>query len=85
MGETKKLETVNSPDHYNQGRFETIDVILDVTQNLPGDEGFLVGNIIKYISRYRFKNGKEDLEKARWYTNRLLDLLEEKKKTKGIA
>lgn len=67
---------VNHPPHYNQGRFETIDVILDVTRHLPGDQGYLVGNVIKYMSRYHFKNGQEDLEKARWYLNKLLELID---------
>lgn len=66
---------VNHPPHYNQGRFETIDVILDVTRHLPGDQGYLVGNVIKYMSRYHFKNGQEDLFKARWYLNKLLELI----------
>lgn len=84
MSEVKKHDVVNSPAHYTQGKFETIDVILDITKNLPGDEGYLVGNIIKYLSRYHFKNGKEDLEKARWYSNKLVVLLQEKEE-KGLA
>lgn len=72
----KYKETVNSPDHYNKGKYETIDVILDVTQHIPGDQGFLVGNIIKYLSRYHFKGGKEDLRKAQNYMNRLLKIVE---------
>lgn len=70
-------DVVNSPKHYTQGRFETIDVIMDITKHLPGDQGYLVGNIIKYLSRYHFKNGPEDVAKARWYTNKLLEVLEE--------
>lgn len=72
------LEDKINPAHYRQGKFETIDIILDVTKNLPGDEGYLVGNIIKYISRYNKKNGQEDIEKARWYARRLSQLLKEK-------
>lgn len=68
----EKVDVVNSPTHYTQGKFETIDVILDTVQHLPGPQGYLVGNIIKYLSRYHFKNGPEDLEKARWYLNKLL-------------
>lgn len=69
-----KHDVVNSPKHYTQGKFETIDVILDVTQHVSGPEGYLLGNIIKYLSRYHFKNGQEDLEKARWYLNKLIEL-----------
>lgn len=63
---------INHPPHYNQGGMETIDII----QQTLGDgafEGFLVGNIIKYLSRYRCKGGAEDLKKAAWYLNRLID------------
>lgn len=73
-----KQDMVNSPQHYKQGKFETIDVILDITKHLPGDEGYLVGNIVKYLSRYQFKNGQEDVEKARWYADKLTETLKEK-------
>lgn len=73
------VDVVNSPKHYTQGKFETIDVILDISKHLPGDQGYLVGNIIKYLSRFQFKNGPEDVEKARWYTNKLLEVLQEEK------
>ncbi len=69
-----KYDVVNSPKHYTQGQYETIDIILDITQHVPGPEGYLLGNIIKYMSRYHFKNGQEDLEKARWYLNKLIEL-----------
>ncbi|KRO16157.1 hypothetical protein IV56_GL001923 [Lacticaseibacillus saniviri JCM 17471 = DSM 24301] len=35
--------------------------------------GFLKGNIVKYISRADYKNGVEDLEKARWYLDKLTE------------
>lgn len=73
-------EKIN-PTYYKQGKYETIDVILDVTKNLPGDEAYLVGNIIKYVSRYNRKNGIEDIEKARWYAKRLSRLLKEKEES----
>ena len=34
---------------------------------------YLEGNIVKYISRYKYKNGVEDLEKARFYLNMLIE------------
>lgn len=71
-----KTEAVNSPQHYNKGNIETIDVILDVTKHVPGQEGYLLGNTIKYLSRYHFKNGVEDLEKARWHVNKLIELVQ---------
>lgn len=62
----KDGNNVDHPNHYNRGGIETIDFIED--QNM----GFLIGNIVKYISRYRHKNGFEDLKKALWYFNRLI-------------
>ena len=65
-------DNVNAPAHYLHGRKETIDVITDCMTN---DEfhGYLKGNILKYVSRYKFKGEPlEDLEKARWYLNRLI-------------
>mgnify|MGYP000849780291 CR=1 FL=1 len=60
-------EKAINPSHYRQGNIEVIDFILDQKFN------YLEGNIIKYVSRYKFKNGIEDLNKAKWY----LDLLTE--------
>ena len=54
-----------NPDHYKQGNIEVIDFITDQ------DFNYLEGNIIKYISRWKYKNGIEDLDKAKWYMNRL--------------
>jgi hypothetical protein len=62
-----KKENVNHPSHYNQGKIEVIDAIDD--WNL----GFYEGNIIKYVARYKQKNGVEDLKKAAWYLNRLIE------------
>ena len=56
---------VNHPTHYNQGKYEAIDVIEDWKLN------FNLGNAVKYIARCRFKRNKiEDLEKAVWYIER---------------
>lgn len=38
-------------------------------------EGFLLGNIIKYLSRYQEKGGKEDVLKARHYLDKLTEIL----------
>lgn len=75
MKHDMNYDVVNHPKHYTQGKYETLDVILDVTQHLSGREGYLVGNIIKYLSRYHFKNGIEDLEKARCYLNKLIEVM----------
>ena len=55
-----------NPKHYKQGKIEVIDFILDQKMN------YLEGNIIKYLSRYKHKNGIEDLKKALWYLNKLI-------------
>lgn len=62
------LDNVNHPPHYNLGKIECIDFIIN--QNFD----FFRGNIIKYLSRYRHKNGVEDLKKARWYLNKLIEV-----------
>ena len=59
-------DMVNSPSHYNFAGVECIDAIRAAT----GEEGFsyyLQGNIMKYLWRYKYKNGLEDLKKAEWY------------------
>ena len=63
---------VNHPSHYNQGGIEAIDAIAAACVGLEGEEAFCTGNAIKYLFRWKHKNGKEDLEKAIWYINRML-------------
>ena len=65
------LDVVNSPSHYNQAGIECIEAIAAATDN--GFEYYLQGNIIKYIWRYRYKNGIEDIKKAQWYINKLIE------------
>ncbi len=70
------LDLVNSPPHYNSGNVETIDYIAQVTKLYSGDEGYLIGNVLKYVSRAPLKGDKEkDLKKAQWYLNRLVENL----------
>ena len=68
----RKHNNVHSPSHYMHGKKETIDVIRDCMES---DEyhGYLKGNVLKYVSRYKFKGEPlQDLEKAQWYLNRLI-------------
>ena len=67
-------DNVNKPNHYTFGKYECIDVLTELcnANNLQGVEGFLYGNIIKYLWRYKHKNGIEDLNKAKWYLERLI-------------
>jgi len=54
-----------NPEHYTQG-IECIDYI--TSKNMS----FLEGNVVKYVTRYKMKNGLEDLKKAQWYLNRII-------------
>ena len=64
------MNNVDHPSHYNQGSKETIEILKDF---LTEDEfkGFLKGNVLKYMHRYKFKNGMEDLNRASWYLDKL--------------
>ena len=69
-------DPVNSPTHYQTGLIETIDSI----KNILGHEKFqayCTGNVIKYLSRYREKNGLEDLKKAETYISFIIKSYEE--------
>ena len=71
-------DMVNHPSHYTRGGLEAIDIIKLVTEGeTNGFCGMLIGNILKYVIRFRHKNGVEDLKKARWYLNRLIQELDE--------
>ena len=73
----KKLldEEVNNPTHYNTGAVECIDAI-QATLSAEEFQGYCRGNTLKYLWRCMYKGkSKQDLEKARWYLDRLLDTL----------
>jgi len=70
----QKEDMVNNPPHYNKSGVETIDAIKAMTDD--GYEYYLQGNIMKYLWRYRYKNGVEDLKKAQWYLNELIEELD---------
>lgn len=65
-------DNVNHPSHYGTGKIECIEYLEDF---LTHEEfiGYLRGNIGKYLHRWRYKNGLEDLEKAQWYLNKLIE------------
>lgn len=75
------IDMVNHPDHYmsNTG-LETIDVIEAFTSDLKGLEAVCTANVLKYICRWKKKNGLQDLEKAQWYLNRLIEHVQSCKK-----
>lgn len=64
-----EYDDIYSPLHY------TKDVNIEpITYILDHDMGYIEGNIIKYITRYKLKNGVEDLKKAGWYLDRLIEI-----------
>jgi hypothetical protein len=63
-------DPINHPDHYTKG-IETTDYIES------WDMDFVEGNIIKYVSRYKYKRGVQDLKKAEWYLKRLIHKTEQ--------
>lgn len=78
--DNKKYDNVNSPLHYQSTKgIEAIDVIEAFTDGLNGIEAVDTANAIKYICRWKNKNGIEDLHKAIWYITHLINHLEDKK------
>jgi hypothetical protein len=65
-------DAVNHPAHYTQGGIECIDAIKSAVTNLTGIKAVCTANAIKYIWRWHDKGGTEDIKKAIWYLNRLL-------------
>lgn len=64
---------VDHPKHYQTDNgIEAIDVMEAFTADLKGFEAVDTSNVIKYILRWKNKNGLEDLEKCRWYLDRLI-------------
>lgn len=67
-------DMVNHPSHYiSPDGLEAIDVIKSFTKGLEGYEAVATGNALKYILRWKHKNGVEDLEKAKWYIDSLIE------------
>jgi hypothetical protein len=69
------VDNVNSPSHYGQGKIEAIEYISDFLTK-EEYQGYLRGNIAKYLHRFPYKNGIEDLRKAQWYLERLIQEVE---------
>lgn len=67
-----------NPSHYKQGKVECIDALESATVHKTGLEAVCTANVIKYLWRYEAKNGLEDVRKAQWYINKLIDYLEHK-------
>lgn len=75
--EPKPVDMVAHPPHYqSETGLEVIDVVKAFTSDLKGIEATDTGNIIKYICRWKRKNGIEDLNKAKWYLDHLINEVE---------
>lgn len=75
--DTPKQDVVNHPSHYTSGTIECIDAM----RAMMGESevrGLLRGNVLKYLWRFDKKNGVEDLKKARWYLDKLIETEEKK-------
>lgn len=70
------MDNVNHPTHYTSTKIETIEIIRDKLSS-EAFEGFCIGNVLKYVTRYKLKNGLEDLKKARWYLDKIISVREE--------
>lgn len=71
---SSKETAVNHPSHYTQGSIECIDAIeAALNREMNGFDAFCTGNAIKYLWRWEFKNGHEDLKKALWYINKIIE------------
>lgn len=64
-------DMVNHPAHYTAGGIECIEALAAATEGLNGIEAVCTANAIKYLWRWKLKNGIQDLEKAQWYIDYL--------------
>ena len=72
-------DMVEKPPHYNAAGIECIDAMEAMVSgmNIPSHEAYCWQNTFKYLWRWPYKNGAEDLKKARWYLDRLIQKVEE--------
>ena len=79
-------DKVNHPSHYkSETGLEAIDAIEAFTFDLKGIEAFDTGNALKYMCRWKKKNGLEDLKKAQWYLNHLIKHVENLEKENELS
>ena len=69
MIDTEGEDMVNSPPHYRGQGLESIEVI---DAFVPDPYSYYMGNVLKYVMRSLSKNGKQDLEKAKWYLDKMI-------------
>lgn len=71
--DNQNIDNVNHPNHYETGKFECIDVMIEVF-GIEKVKAFCQCNAFKYLYRMDRKNGVEDIQKARWYINKYQEL-----------
>jgi hypothetical protein len=68
-------DDVNHPVHYNNSKIECIEAI-EAMLSETEFEGYVRGNVMKYVWRFKYKDGVKDLKKAKWYLERLIAALD---------
>lgn len=74
MPDATNSDAIN-PSHYTSGSIECIEAI-EASMSADEFQGFLKGNCMKYLWRYRQKGGLQDLLKSEWYQTRLIAFVE---------
>lgn len=83
---SNKKEAVDHPSHYqSETGLEAWDVIEAFTFDLKGIEAFDTGNVLKYMCRWKGKNGLEDLKKAKRYLEHLINHVEKLEKENDLS
>lgn len=81
------LDNVKKTAHYNKESIEAFAPTVAEMANFNfirqhlGEDGFIsycIGNCYTYLNRYKYKNTVEDLQKARWYLSKVIEVLHEK-------
>ena len=77
----EKKEMIHHPDHYQSSSgLEVKEVMKAFTEHLVGYEAVYTSNVIKYICRWKKKDGLKDLKKAREYIDFLIEEVENEEK-----
>jgi len=71
------MSDIINPNHYQRDGMECIDAIEAAIQNLSGVEAYATGSAIKYLWRWKEKGGKDDLNKAKWFIQKMVAYIEE--------
>lgn len=79
--ENQNSDNVNHPFHY-QGKYECIDEMIALF-GVDAVRCFCMCNVYKYRFRADRKNGSEDIKKAEWYMEKLMELNQEAKREKA--